>query len=137
MATKKPTFSDADLAVAEHMLQTLQNKLRGLNEVEKLIRLVSNRSQVISERKRTLAALDAEIKERENATIKAAEEAGERKAAEIVARARKQAEDILADVSAKRDVLTADINAKQAEFNSLQERIDAAKDEVRRVLSAA
>jgi len=130
-------FSAADLATARNMLQNLKSKLKGLAELEKLIRLVENRSQVIAERQRTLDALNAEIKKRENATLEAAEAAGERKAAEIVAKARKQAEDILADCAAKRDAITAEVEVREGDLAALNERIEAARDTVRKVLTAA
>jgi len=137
MATKKTTFNASDLSVAEHMLQNLQNKLRGLDEVEKLIRLVSNRSQVISERRRTLAALDKEIAEREAATFEGAETAGKREAKKVIAKARKQAEDILAAATARRDAINKEVEAREAALAALNGRIEKARDTVRAVLTAA
>ena len=134
---KKPTFSEADLAISRHMLQSLRSKLKGLDELDKLVSLLENKGQIISERKRTLDSINAEIKARENATIDGAVTEGKRQAEKIVAEARRQAEDTLADCAAKRDALTADCAARQAQLDALQEKIAAARDTVRAVLSAA
>ena len=137
MATKKPSFSDADLVVARNMLQNLRSKLKGLDELDKLVSLVENKDQVLRERRLTLAALNKEIAEREAHVIDGAVAEGKRQAEKIVAEARRQAESIMSNMNARRDAINQEVEAREADLGALNDRIEKAKAEVRRVLSAA
>ena len=134
---KKPTFSAADLSVARVTLQRLERERRGLDALGELVFLIENHDQVLSERKRALDAINAEIEKREAATFEAAETAGKREAKKVVAEARKQAESIMSNMNRRRDEINEAVEAKEAELDALQERIDRAKNTVRAVLSAA
>jgi len=137
---KKPAplkFNEASLTTARHMLQSLRSKLKGLDELDKLIGLLENKSQVISERKRTLDSINAEIAKRENTTLDGAKAEAKAQTDKLIAEAKAQTEAILADCAAQRDAINAEVEARKADLAALNAKIEKAKAEVRRVLSAA
>jgi|GEM_PF-6327930 len=134
--TAKFDLSEADLAIARHVLQSLERERRGLDEIGKLIALLENHDQVISERRRRLEAINAEIARREAAAIDSAESEGKRRADKLVADAKVRATAIVAEARAKVDELAKAVVAKRAELDDLNAKIATAKSSIQAVLSA-
>ena len=134
--TAKFDLSEADLAIARHVLQSLERERRGLDEIGKLINLLENHDQVISERRRRLEAINAEIARREAAAIDSAESEGKRRADKLVADAKVRATAIVAEARAKVDELAKAVVAKRAELDDLNAKIATAKSSIQAVLSA-
>jgi len=115
----------------------LASEWRGLDELDKLVSLIENRTQVIAERTHTLNAINAGIAKRESVTIDGAVAEGKREAEKIVVEARRQAEAIMANMNKRRDAINKEVEAREGALAALNAKIEKAKAEVRRVLTAA
>jgi|GEM_PF-91443 len=93
--------------------------------------------RIIAERTHTLNAINAGIAKRESVTIDGAVAEGKRQAEKIVAEARRQAEAITSNMNKRRDAINKEVEAREGALAALNAKIDAAKAEVRRVLTAA